>query len=270
MNENLEYEFLVQDIFQTLANENDSNTINVKHNVKMAGRSGQKHQIDVYYEFSFMGQIHKVVIECKNYSNPVSIGKLSNFHGVLSDIGDVKGIFVSKNGFQKGAIDFARFYNITLKELRYPKASDWTGRIREIIINLQFCDKKITSREFVFDKDWYRNKYGDQKISFELSALNNDVLIKDERGKINTNLFELEKRLKCFNERDTYDLIQEFNFKEAFLFIPEQEPLKINAIKYRYDIIITNEEVKIEGNTISKAIMIDVLNGERRLFSKEI
>ncbi len=270
MNENLEYEFLVQDIFQTLANDNDSNTIKVKHDVKMVGRSGQKHQIDVYYEFSFMGEIHKVVIECKNYSNPVSIGKLRDFYGVLSDIGDVKGIFISKNGFQKGAIDFARFYNITLKELRYPKASDWTGRIREIVLNIQFHSKKITNREFVCDLDWYKNKYGDQKISIELSALTSDVLIKDEKGEVNTNLFELEKQLELLSKKAETGITQEFAFKESFVYIPGQKPLKINAIRYTYDIIISNEEVKIEGNTISKAIMIDVLNGERRLFSKEI
>jgi len=60
MNKDVEYEILVQEIYQTLANENDSITIDVQHDIKLTGKSGQEHQIDVYYEFIWMNETHKV------------------------------------------------------------------------------------------------------------------------------------------------------------------------------------------------------------------
>lgn len=50
MNPNTEYEKFTQEIYQQLLNEDFGNikTVNVLHNVKLKGRSGQEHQIDVY------------------------------------------------------------------------------------------------------------------------------------------------------------------------------------------------------------------------------
>lgn len=117
-NQNTEYEKLVQDIYQTL-HKSEFNTIKVEHNKKVAGKSGCHHQIDVYWEFEMVGEIHRVVIECKNYSSEVSIGNIRDFFGVTYDIGNVKGIFITKIGYQSGAKQFADYYNISLKRLDY-------------------------------------------------------------------------------------------------------------------------------------------------------
>lgn len=64
MNQNIEYEKFTQKIYQELINARGIST-SVKHDVKLIGRSGQKHQIDVYWEYSINGIQHKVAIECK-------------------------------------------------------------------------------------------------------------------------------------------------------------------------------------------------------------
>lgn len=46
------------------------------HNVKLIGKSGQKHQIDVYWEYQYDNTIFKIAIECKNYNHTVSICKV--------------------------------------------------------------------------------------------------------------------------------------------------------------------------------------------------
>ena len=195
MNKNTEYELLVKDIFQTLANEESSTTISIQHNIKIVGISGQNHQIDVYYEFLFMGQKHKVIIECKNYSRRVSLDKLETFHSVLTDIGDVKGIFVSKNGFQEGAIRYAKCYGIILKVLRHPTASDWIGTVKDIFISLNMSHIEVTNIEILFDKKWIKDQYGNCEI--QCSAKTNEII----GG---------EALLRLFNEDGNMVPIQEF------------------------------------------------------------
>ena len=49
MNPNTEYKKFTQEIYQELVNADVLKTTCVQHNVKLKGRSGQEHQIDVYW-----------------------------------------------------------------------------------------------------------------------------------------------------------------------------------------------------------------------------
>ena len=51
MNPNTEYEKFAQEVYRELAKTDVVKTIDVKHNILLTGRSGQKHQIDVYWEY---------------------------------------------------------------------------------------------------------------------------------------------------------------------------------------------------------------------------
>ncbi len=61
MNQNIEYEKFTQEIYQELSNARGITT-NVEHNVKLTGKLGQKHQIDVYWEYKIAGVQYKVAI----------------------------------------------------------------------------------------------------------------------------------------------------------------------------------------------------------------
>ena len=119
MNQNVEYEKFTQEIYQELSNARGITT-NVEHNVKLIGKSGQKHQIDVYWEYKIAGVQHKVAIECKNYNRKLSVDKVNAFRGVLADLTDVKGIMITQKGYQAGAKKIADSCGINLKELRTP------------------------------------------------------------------------------------------------------------------------------------------------------
>lgn len=103
MNANIEYEKFTQEIYQELVNADVVKSTKVKHNIKILGKSGQKHQIDVYWEYEIAGVLHKVAVECKNYNKPIPISKVRDFYGVLSDLDNVSGIMVTKIGYQEGA-----------------------------------------------------------------------------------------------------------------------------------------------------------------------
>ncbi len=62
MNQNTEYERFTQEIYQQLVNTDVVKATQVLHDVKLEGRSGQKHQIDVYWEYEVAGNKHKVAI----------------------------------------------------------------------------------------------------------------------------------------------------------------------------------------------------------------
>lgn len=124
MNPNTEYERFTQEVYQQLLSCQHPNIANVQHNIRLEGRSGCKHQIDVYWEYEKDGARHRVAIECKNYSNHVPKEKVCAFQGVLSDLDGVEGIVVSKKGFQSGAKQYAKEYGISLHELREPEGED--------------------------------------------------------------------------------------------------------------------------------------------------
>ncbi len=124
MNANTEYELFTREVYRQLSAYHHTCFTKVQHNIKLKGRSGCEHQIDVYWEYVKDGIRHRVAIECKNYNKRVPKEKVSAFHGTLVDLDDVKGIMVSKKGFQKGAKQFAEHYGISLKELREPEGEE--------------------------------------------------------------------------------------------------------------------------------------------------
>lgn len=108
-----QYEELVEYVYKQLS-DFSGKKITVERNIKIKGKSGAFHQIDVYYQFEMNGITHKVVIECKDHKQRVEKGMVQSFKGVIDDIGNCSGIFASRNGFQSGAIEYAKYYDIEL------------------------------------------------------------------------------------------------------------------------------------------------------------
>jgi len=63
--------------------------------------------------------LKQFVCECKYWDTPVPKEKIHAFRTVVQDSGSMLGIFISKNGFQSGAIEAASCSNVILK--------DWKG-----------------------------------------------------------------------------------------------------------------------------------------------
>ncbi|AMV44332.1 hypothetical protein ATN79_20530 [Paraburkholderia caribensis] len=101
----------VQQVYAALLNMRDEGVV-VGNQVFMTGKSGVQHEIDVYYEFSKAGVRHRVAIECKDWATAVSKGQIQEFESKLRDVGAITGIVVARNGYQRGAEDFARYHDI--------------------------------------------------------------------------------------------------------------------------------------------------------------
>lgn len=274
MNPNTEYEKFAQEIYQGLLNEESIKAIQVQHNVKLRGKSGQLHQVDVYWEYELAGVNHKVAIECKNYNKPVSVGKVRDFYGVLSDLNNVNGIMVTKVGYQKGAKEFAAHYGINLKELRLPnKEESIIGRL-ELNLNIS-----ITRRLFLLDDEWGKsniNLEGYRKYLMFFSEDNDwtttnyfpletlsDAKICDKNGIPIMSFDELEDKLPSENTEPEYI----FNFEDAYVDTRNMGRVKIKKVKY---VFIQEREKKvfdIDARYFIKAILKDVLNGEIKVIA---
>ena len=90
----------------------------------------------MFWSFTKAGVTYKVAVECKDYKNRVSKEKILAFHDLLKDIGNIHGIFVTTNGYQSGAREYAEKYGIQLMEIRKPNDDDWDGRIRDVTITV--------------------------------------------------------------------------------------------------------------------------------------
>ena len=262
-----EYERLTQEIYRQLGQATEVNAANVQHNVKLEGRSGQKHQIDVYWEYGKDGKAHRVAIECKNYSRRISLEKVCAFKGVLDDLDGVSGIMVSKVGFQKGAKKYAQQYGISLKELRTPGYGE---TIIGEIENHFHIDKRHTL--FLIDEDWAAKinlnlqQYREFYASFDFTKADiwrtathlpleiKDHIIRNAQGKKIASLEELEEQIPD-HPTDEFPFV--FKFDDAYLESRHYGPVKIREVKYTYEIKDETKTIALDAGALVKAILKD-------------
>ncbi|OTA18058.1 hypothetical protein Xvie_00744 [Xenorhabdus vietnamensis] len=149
-------ESYVQFVYSSLLNLKDQGVI-VSSNTIIKGRSNAKHEIDVYYQFENSGVIHKVAFECKFKGRKVEKSEVIDFHGKLQDIGNIQGIFVSKEGYQSGAIEYASHYNIKLLTI------DDLPSLNVIVAN-RLKSVALPDESYVGEPFWALMGYSDGKL----------------------------------------------------------------------------------------------------------
>lgn len=272
MNPNIEYEKFTQEIYQELVNADVLKTTKVQHNVKLKGRSGQEHQIDVYWEYEIAGTKHKVAIECKNYNKTVAIGKVRDFYGVLCDLNNVAGIMVTKVGYQKGAKEYASEYGVSLKELRNPKPGE--AIIGEVEMNFNIAvrrclflvdndyseTEKFSVSKYKHFLDWmsfYNESSWDSATHIPLELVDRTII--NSNGITIASFDKIEEELP---ENSYSDIV--FKYDDAYV-NTRWGKIKINEIKYKYEYKNEQKIIAIDVQDFVKAILKDALNGEIKL-----
>lgn len=263
-NANIQYELFVKEIYEYLHQAEGVNNIQIQHNTNLKGISGCHHQIDVYWKFEIAGVEYQVAIECKNYRQKVSIGKIRDFNSALEDIGNINGIFVAKNGFQRGAKEFAKQKKIKLVEMRQPNDDDWKGRMRNLHFKLNAYFKHVKARDIKLDEEWLKNqnllKPGDTIV---IAGQSDEIHIENlATGEI-TNFYDLENSLPT--EEIGVDFQKKFIFEDAYILESSLgHKVRVKSITYTYDVSCSTTNFKICGDDVAKAIVKDVLNGNEQ------
>ncbi|WP_444911077.1 restriction endonuclease [Microbulbifer sp. PAAF003] len=144
-NKNIEYERLVVRIYQAILNHEGYKNLRVEHDVKLTGKSGAKHQIDVFWEFKIADNIYRTCIECKNYSSAVKKSHIASFAAVLDDIGNTNGVIATTSSYQSGAKLLAKQRNIRLVLVNQ--------LVKKIHINLLPIKKEYSNFDISFNSN---------------------------------------------------------------------------------------------------------------------
>ncbi len=277
MNPNTEFELFTRHIYQKLVNNDVLKPTLVQHNVKLKGKSGCEHQIDVYWEYEIAGNKHRVAIECKNYNSQVEVSNVRDFKGVLDDLNNVNGIMVSAQGYQSGAKKYAEEYGISLKELRAPNGND---KIGEIVFVFQSNIRRLL---FLVDEDWaiqhdldlqkYRERlasvsnkspeeyWGGLHVSFDTK----DDIIRNSHNEKVSSLQELEKQLPD-NHKPNDSFV--FPFEDAWIESRHWGPIKILEVKYEFISENTENTFALAAEDFVAGILKDAISGETQYVSK--
>jgi len=244
-NDGKDYERFVQNLQQALLDSEEltkQKNIKIEANKKITDNNGIEREFDLYWEYELAGITYKTIIECKDYNSCVSIEKIDALIGKLRDIPDVKGIFATKRGYQKGAKIKAEKNKIDLLIVREQNDSDWQDEegnsyIKKIGINMivSFPAQIINFSPFL-DGKWVKENT-DLDVSKPLNfCLNNDrILIEDiEKGE-KYSLLELENKLRQIHRGEFGTFTKEEQFANAYI---SYEDKRLKLLSFTADYVI--------------------------------
>ena len=117
--------------------------VEVLHNVTEIGVSGAKRQIDVLVLQKSKLHIYKTIIECKFWKDKVSRDRIDVLAAAITDLRANKGVMFTTQGYEEGAINYARDRNIDIFIVRDVLDGEWGKPGRFIWLYLQTYSAQI-------------------------------------------------------------------------------------------------------------------------------
>lgn len=238
------YEQFVQDVYQSLVDQDAVKTIGVRHNVVLTGKSGATHQIDVFWEFELAGQQYRTCVECKHYSSDIKKSHVASFATILDDIGNANGIFVTTEGYQKGAKLLARQRNIRLILLN--------PTIRAVEMEMVLQVPHVSNFKFEFNAEAARVMLAATGLkTFTFTGTGETAVLREEAT---GELHDLTKALGALpTEGPARVDLSKYTFKTQIGWIP------LVAATFDVKFSEIRESFSIEAEDAVKAIVEDVL-----------
>jgi len=128
------YESITKYIYETLGEKTGVKIKGYGNTCKVIGKSGVRHQIDVLTSHSDGIHNYETAIECKYWKEKINKDIVMKVSEIIEDTNINKGVIVSKNGFTQDGLDYAKYRNIGLVELREIHNKDLDGKPKEMNI----------------------------------------------------------------------------------------------------------------------------------------
>ena len=222
-----DYEIFVQKLQQALLYSEPltkQKNIEIERNKKITDNSGIEREFDLYWEYELAGITYKTIIECKDYASEISIDRIDALIGKIHDIPDLKPVFATKTGYQRGAKIKAEKNKIDLLIVREQRDDDWEDAegnplIREVNIKMHFePSPRITKFSPHIDKDWtIKNTEINVDDPFHIAGMNNEIFIEDMKNNETYSLYDLAHRLDSISEDKYGELHYKESFEDAYL-----------------------------------------------------
>jgi hypothetical protein len=271
----LYYEVLNQKIFDAILNQDQVETIDVQHDVTLQGRD-TKHPIDVYWEFVKSKITYRTVVQAKDWGGKVTKGEMVKFKGVLHDLpNQPRGIFVSRNGYQKGALEVAEKNGILTYKLQIVFNDDKKS-IAMGIMEWQFSLSDAGNYSFTVDGEWVKNEC--KRLGLPLPTLTRtkfypkDMDFYDELGNVVANLLKIAHSKYPKKLSRNAKKVHVHKFKKPTFMKSGNEKLtryKVLSVEFTITTKIHVNRTPIVGEPIVEFILENVLEDSRQRFDRQ-
>lgn len=176
------YEDMVHQVFSELKAVDSVKSIRLDKRQKIKDRNGIRREIDIIWEYEIALQKFLILIEAKDHSSPITITNIDAFLGKTNDIpGNPKLFFITKSGYQSGAKTKAEQHGIVLFEFRELTEKDLDGKIKKIVLQVNYLLPDTRFKRFIFDDEWNIQKLKEYKLyKFErkMDQLETEIILK--------------------------------------------------------------------------------------------
>jgi hypothetical protein len=219
----------------------------------------RKRQIDVSVRFKHGFYEYLLIVECKNYKYKVPVKDVESLRTKMQDVGADRAVMVTTVGYQAGAIETARAYNIELRTLA-EEVSDWTSVVKSEVIRFPF----FAGAEFDHDPL-------DRPLATEWTPLTYDsiVFLRQAEGRSPVTFAELIKNIAVQiherGERLPAEVTVPFDPPWQVLFPYEQNPFPVRGVTLRFEPYVLRTDRTIDlPPRVSKYIYENVVGQDRR------
>jgi hypothetical protein len=261
------YESITKYIYETLGNKAGVTITGYGSSCKVKGKSGVSHQIDVLTAHSDGIHTYETAIECKYWKDKVNKKIVMEVSSIIEDAGISKGVIVTKSGFTKDGLEYAKFKNIGLVELRESTDKDYESIPKEIeIATLQINLNITATRPKLLQINLGNNRSLD--VQDELDLFNYYIVLKDGKH-IPFYDYVTDFRLYIASQKKMdIEITKSYKLPESHLFrrgIPESIPFDEVTIKGK---LTQNDYSKnLEFSVVEKVWLLMKSIFEERTFS---
>lgn len=262
-----QYESITKYIYETLGKEFGVTIEGYGKDCKVVGKSGNAHQIDVLTSQTNGIHFSRTAIECKYLKSKITKDIVMKVLGIINDTGIEKGIIVSKSGFTKDAMDFAKEYYIGLVELREIEEKDFNENPKEIeIADLQIQIRALIKRPQILYIDIGDDRNIEIKDEFHFF---NFFVIKEDKSHlplityINNFRDEVNRQNKMSEK-----IIKHYKISNGTLFNRQtQESLRIHGITFTGQLIEIDASRNVNITLVDQVWLIMKSIFDERTFS---
>jgi hypothetical protein len=253
-----------------------------------------KHQIDVYWEFKLAGITHRVIVQAKNWARRINKAAVLTFEAVLRDLpGQPRGIMVTAQGRQKGALEVAKSCGILIYEFKeeapaptspielhytgwmrvvikgYPKTA--SGRAFGLVVETTIVNPEFSNLEFQADAAWVRDSGGTLPPTSHLQLRPHELEFYDAERRFVRTLTEIYQELaKEIDGRGETSARQSYSFDSpTFLKVPSTSSLiKVTGLSVDVTLNIERRERLWKAKNVVTFILTNLDDGKTRQFAK--
>lgn len=159
------YESITKYIYETLGKEFGIKIEGHGADFKVTGKSNVKHQIDVLTSSTDGKNKYQTAIECKFWNKKITKDTVMKVSMIIEDAEIDKGIIVSKSGYTRDALSFAKYAKIELVVLRERENNVEETEPEKLILGTLLLRKQITilRPEILRISAEYVDKVGNEK-----------------------------------------------------------------------------------------------------------